>query len=177
MALAETGPNANLVLAHRYLDDPEIVTRRVDRAMALSGKAGSVQMLRATDDIPEMVHALDVLLTSEKLGRHIGPLILAGFRHRLTDELQVLAEERTYQRARRIMQMRKDLVSEPWGASQKLTGRPLLAEALQSRQFGYNFYRCPNTVACERLQQTLAASSGPLFSRRSHVGEEIKANA
>lgn len=114
LMLAETDPNANLALAYRHFEDAETVSRRVERAMALSGKAGPVQLLQATDDVPEGVHALEVLLTSEELGRRIDPVILAGFRSGLTDELQALAQERAHQRASRIKQLRKDLVGEPW---------------------------------------------------------------
>lgn len=116
LALAVSDPNANLVLAHRHSSDPEIANRHIERAMALSGKAGPVQMLQATDDVPFLVHAVEVLLTSEELGRHIDPMILANFRHGLTDDLQTLAEERAYRRAEQIKRLRKDLVGEPWGA-------------------------------------------------------------
>jgi len=116
LALAESDPNANLVLARRHSNDPEIANNHIERAMALSGKAGPVQMLQATDNIPRMAHALEVLVTSKELGRQIDPMILATFRHGLTDDLQVLAEERAYQRADRIKRLRKDLVGKPWGA-------------------------------------------------------------
>ena len=115
LTLAGSDPNANLLLAYRHLEDSHTVTRHVERAMALSGKAGPVQMLQATDDVPERVHALEVLLTSEALGRRIDPQILASFRSGMTDELQALAAERAQERTNRIRQLREDLVGEPWG--------------------------------------------------------------